>query len=55
MTVIEFAQRALEHAERQYELGEKFSHSDMVYWSAYLDGARDQKEEDDRGEYPYDK
>lgn len=46
MNVIEFAEHCLNNAVKQYELGDQLSRSDMLYWAAYLDGARDQKKED---------
>ena len=47
-SVIESAEHSLTEAERQFNLGSEYAHSDMMYWAAYLDGARDQKKEDDR-------
>ena len=47
-SVIESAEHSLTEAERQYNLGSEYANSDMMYWAAYLDGARAQKKEDDR-------
>lgn len=46
-TVIESAEHNLAEAERQYNLGSEYANSDMIYWAAFLDGARAQKKEDD--------
>lgn len=46
-SVIESAEHSLTEAERQYNLGSEYANSDMMYWAAYLDGARAQKKEDD--------
>lgn len=48
MSIIESAEHSLAEAERQYDLGSEYAHSDMIYWAAFLDGARAQKKEDDR-------
>lgn len=45
-SVIEYAEHRLTEAEHQYNLGSEYAHSDMMYWAAYLDGARAQKKED---------
>lgn len=47
-SVIESAEHSLAEAERQFNLGSEYAHWDMMYWFAYLDGARAQKKEDDR-------
>lgn len=47
-SVVESAEHSLAEAERQFNLGSEYARSDMIYWSAYLDGARAQKKEDDR-------
>lgn len=44
MSVIEKAEQRLAEEERQNELGADNDH-DLVYWAAYLDGARAQKKE----------
>lgn len=45
-SVIEYAEHSLTEAEHQYNLGSEYARSDMMYWAAYLDGARAQKKED---------
>ena len=47
-TIIESAELCLTDAERQVSLGSASARTDAAYWAAYLDGARDQKKEDDR-------
>lgn len=47
-SVIESAEHSLTEAERQVSLGSASARTDAAYWAAYLDGARDQKKEDDR-------
>lgn len=49
MTVIERALQRLAEEERQYDLGAENTR-DICYWSAYLDGARAQKREDNLAE-----
>ena len=49
MTVIERALQRLAEEERQYDLGVDNTR-DICYWSAYLDGARAQKREDNLAE-----
>jgi hypothetical protein len=44
MSVIERAEQRLAEEERQRELGADNDH-DLVYWAAYLDGARAQLRE----------
>ena len=47
-TIIERAELCLTDAERQVSLGSASARTDAAYWAAYLEGARDQKNEDDR-------
>ena len=46
-TIIEYAELSLADAERQVSLGSASARTDAAYWAAYLDGARDQKREND--------
>ena len=47
MTVIEFAEKRLEEEIRENERGAD-NNSLVRFWNAYLQGARAQKEEDER-------
>ena len=47
MSVIERAEKRLQEEIRQNDLGADNGHL-LAYWSAYLDGARAQREEDIR-------
>ena len=47
MTVIEFAEHRQAEEEKEYRLGAD-NGSDRRYWAAYLDGARAQRNEDEK-------
>lgn len=47
MNVIKFAEKRLQEEIRENDLG-AYNEGLLAYWSAYLDGARAQREEDMR-------
>ena len=46
-SVISSAEHSLSEAVRQEQLGYKYAQTEIKYWSAFLDGARAQKAEDE--------